>query len=254
MNALAAIAAVTARQALRDRVLHLLLGCAVLAIAASWAIGWITPTDPGKVITDFTLATLSVLAVLIAVVLGGRLIREDVERRTLHTICAKDVTRGTVIVGKYAGLLGAFAASLAAAAAVAALWTLVMGGRLGAGYVAAVAGLFGELAILVAASIFFSTVASAVVAAGATLALWAIGHSLSLLPWFRSAWEPGFLRTATEWLEILLPNLTFLDFRAHAAHGLPLDAARCGLAALAALAWSTVFLAAAWAVFRKQEL
>ena len=157
MNAVAAIAGVTLRQALRDRVLHLMLGCAGLAIAASWAIGWVTPTDPGKVITDFTLATLSLLSVLVAVVLGGRLIREDVERRTLHTICAKDVSRGAVILGKYLGLLGAFATSLAAAAAVAALWTSLMGGRLGLGYVAAVAGLFGELAILVAASIFFDT-------------------------------------------------------------------------------------------------
>jgi ABC-type transport system involved in multi-copper enzyme maturation permease subunit len=254
VNAVQAIAGVTLRQALRDRVLHVMLGCAVAAILASWAVGWVTPTDPGRVIIDFTLATLSVLSVLVAVVLGGRLLRDDIERRTLHTICAKDVSRGAVILGKYLGLLAAFAASLAAAAAVAATWTLLLGGHVGWGYATAVRARFGELAVLVGASLFFSTVASAVVSAGATLAVWAIGHSLDILPWFASAWGEGALKTMAEWLPVLLPNFTLLDFHADATHARIPALGDLALAATATVAWSAVFLAGAWGVFRSKEL
>ena len=67
------IAGVTMRQAVRDRVLHLLVGGALVAILCSKAIGWVTPAESAKVITDMTLAVLSIFAVLTAVVLGGHL-------------------------------------------------------------------------------------------------------------------------------------------------------------------------------------
>ncbi|MHC5021315.1 MAG: ABC transporter permease, partial [Planctomycetota bacterium] len=218
------IAGVTMRQAMRDRVLHLLVGGALAAIACSKAIGWVTPAESAKVITDMTLAVLSIFSVLVAVVLGGRLIREDVDRRTLHTICAKDVSRGAVIVGKYLGLLAAFAVSLAAASCAASVYLFIAGGTVSVGFFAAVAGLFGELAVLVAASILFSTMASPVVAAAATLGIWVIGHvSPSLLPWFTSAWREGGIRTFFQVLRYLLPDLEAMNFRSEASHALPVQ-------------------------------
>lgn len=251
----AIIAGVTMRQAMRDRVLHLLVGGALAGIGCSKAIGWVTPAESAKVITDMTLAVLSLFSVLVAVVLGGRLIREDVDRRTLHTICAKDVSRGAVILGKYLGLLAAFAVSLALASLCAALYLWVAGGTVSAGFFAAIAGLFGELAVLVAASILFSTVASPIVAAAATLGVWIIGHvAPSVLEWFIPAYKPGFLREFFRVLYYLLPNLEAVNFRAEASHALPVSLARVGFAVAIVCAWSTTFLGAAWALFRRKDL
>lgn len=254
-HAMAVIAGVTMRQAVRDRVLHLLVGGALAGIGCSKAIGWVTPAESAKVITDMTLAVLSIFSVLVAVVLGGRLIREDVDRRTLHTICAKDVPRGAVILGKYLGLLAAFAVSLALASVCAALYLWVAGGTVSVGFFAAIAGLFGELAVLVAASILFSTVASPIISAAATLGIWIIGHvAPSVLEWFLPAWEEGLTRDFFGVLYYLLPNLEAVNFRAEASHALPVQPARVGFALAIVLGWSTAFLGAAWAVFRRKDL
>ncbi len=249
------IAGVTLRQAMRDRVLHLLAGGALAGIVCSRAIGWVTPAESSKVTTDMTLAVLSIFSVLVAVVLGGRLIREDVDRRTLHTICAKDVSRGAVILGKYLGLLGAFALSLAAASTVAALYVWLAGGTVSFAFFAAIAGLFGELAMLVAASILFSTVSSPILAAAATLGVWMIGHiAPSILGWFIPAWDVGFTRDFFTVLYYLLPNFEAVNFRAEASHALPVSPGRVVFALTITVAWSTCFLGAAWAVFRKKDL
>ena len=144
--------------------------------------------------------------------------------------------------------------SLAVAALVAGCDVLIMGGHIGAGFLAAVGGLFAELAILVAASVFFSTVASPVVAAASTLGVWVIGHIVTILPWFTEAWKPGLARSMTEALYLMLPNLEELNYRPHAAYDLPIDAAQVCLAMLATVAWSAVFLGGAWAVFRRKDL
>lgn len=254
-HAMVIIGGVTMRQAMRDRVLHLLVGGALAAIACSKAIGWVTPAESAKVVTDMTLAVLSIFSVLVAVVLGGRLIREDVDRRTLHTICAKDVSRGAVIMGKYFGLLLAFALSLGVSSVAAALYLWIAGGTVSVGFFAAIAGLFGELAILVAASILFSTVASTVVAAAATLGVWIIGHvAPSVLEWFTPAWEPGMLRSFFEVLYYLLPNLEALNFRSEASHASPVQMARVLFAIAITVTWSTFFLGGAWAAFRRKDL
>lgn len=248
------IAAVTWRQAVRDRVLHVLGGVVVFGIAASKALGWVTPAEDVKVMTDLTLTTLAVTGVLVAVVLGGRLVREDVERRTLYTICSKDVSRGEVLLGKYLGLCAALGTSLALAAALATVWLWLMGATIGPAFGAAVLGVAAQLAVLVAAAIFFSTCASPLVAAGATLGVWIIGTNLGWLDEFRRVWPAGWARDATTILWFGLPNLTHASFLAEASHGLPVDPARLALALGTAAAWAAAFLAGAWAVFRRKDL
>ncbi len=254
MRAVPPIAAMTFRAVLRDRVLLLLLVLALLSIALSKAVGWVTPAEDVKVVTDLSLASLSLFTVLLAVFLGARLVREDVERRALYAVLSKDVSRLEVILGKYAGLTGALALSLAAAAAVAAAYVALLGGSVGGAFLAAVVGVVLELGVLVAAAVFFSTVASAPIAAVATAALYVVGHAVEILREFRDVWEPGAARTAAGVLYVLLPNLAALDFRIEAGHGLPVDGARLALAAGAAAAWAIVFLAAAALVFRKRDL
>ncbi|MCI0342995.1 MAG: hypothetical protein L0216_17945 [Planctomycetales bacterium] len=254
MTGVLPIAAMTFRAVLRDRVLTLLLALALLTIALSKAVGWVTPSEDVKVVTDLSLASLSLFTVLLAVFLGARLVREDVERRALYAVLSKDVSRLEVILGKYVGLTGALALSLAAAAAAAAVYVAAMGGAVGAAFLAAVVGVVLELMVLVAASVFFSTVASAPIAAVATATVYVVGHGVEVLREFRDVWEAGAAKTAAGVLYVLLPNLAALDFRIEASHALPVDAARLALAAGAAAAWSAVFLAAAALAFRRRDL
>jgi hypothetical protein len=251
---LAPIAAVTWRQAMRDRVLRVLGGGACVGIAVSKAIGWVTPAEDLKVMTDLTLATLAALAVLAAVLLGARLVRDDLERRTLHTVCAKDVSRGEVLLGKYLGLLGALALGLGLAGALAAAYLALMGATVGAAFGAALCGIGLQVAVVLAAALFFSTCSSPVLTVVATLAVFVIGTNLGWLDDFRRVWPSGWARTGTTLLWYGLPNLGHANFLAEASHGLPVPLARFALGCGSCAAWAAAFLAGAWAVFRGKEL
>ena len=52
----------------------------------------------------------------------------------------------------------------------------------------------------------------------------------------------------------VLPNLEAMNFRGAASHLSPVDPTRALLGFAIAVAWSTVFLGAAWAVFRRKDL
>jgi hypothetical protein len=69
MRAVAAIARNTFREALRDRVLYLFVGFAVVLLMCSKLFGLLTVGDEAKVIKDFGLAGIQLFTMLIAVMM-----------------------------------------------------------------------------------------------------------------------------------------------------------------------------------------
>ena len=109
MRSIIAVAVNTFREAIRDRVLYLFLGFAVLLLISSKLFGMLTVGDEGKVIKDLGLAGIQFFSMLIAVMMSVLLISREVESRTVFNILAKPVRRWQFLIGKYLGLLTAFA-------------------------------------------------------------------------------------------------------------------------------------------------
>jgi len=123
LNAVLTIAQTTFREALRRRVLNIILVFAVVSIGASRLFSWLSPGEEIKFILDMCSNSIRFFSMLIAVLLGASMIPTEIERRTIFSILSKPVGRTQFMLGKY---LGALLTLLVNVAIMSALFLLVL--------------------------------------------------------------------------------------------------------------------------------
>ena len=99
-----AIAINTFREAVRDKVLHGVLGFGCLVLLFGLALGELSLNQEQRVVTDVGLASISLLSVVVAIFLGSSLLYKEIERKTLYVILPKPIHRWEFLVGKYLGI------------------------------------------------------------------------------------------------------------------------------------------------------
>jgi Cu-processing system permease protein len=252
MIKIAAIARVTFRDALRQKLAVNLLIFALLMISASVVLSELTFGEQYRIVSDLALSSAELFGTLIAVFLGAGLVAGDVQRRTLYPIVAKPVSRAEYLLGRYAGLLATLFLNLLVMAVTTAVVVAVYDG--GPGFLTmsplglAFLGIAAQLGIVGAIALFFSSFNNVTLASICTLALAVAGHfSREALPYWR---QSAFGRA----LALILPNLSALDYKVAVVYR---DAVPAGDAALKlgyAALYCAVVLAATIAVFSRRDL
>ena len=100
-----AIAVHTFKEAVRDRILVMFLVFAILMMAFSTVLSWLTVGSELKIVTDLGLSALAIFGTLMAVFIGITLVHKEVEKKTIYAVLAKPVARWEFLVGKYVGLM-----------------------------------------------------------------------------------------------------------------------------------------------------
>jgi len=256
-SAAAAIVAIglnTFREAIRDRVLYLLLVFALIIIGVSRLLSLLTVGDEEKIIKDVGLSAISLFGVLTAVFVGVSLVFKEIERRTVYTLLAQPVHRSHFLFGKFLGLFAVLLLNVGLMSAAlfallffrgAAPWSLLP----------AVLLIAVELAIVTAFALLFSSLTNPVLSSVWTFAVYVAGHlSWSLLT-LREKVPEGFARWVCDALYWVLPNLKRLDLKAQVVHGAEMPDAYVALAATYGLGYAAVIVAlACWAFSRKEFL
>ena len=102
---IAALALNTYREAVRAR---LLLGLFALALATalySIAVGEFALKNASRVVADLGAASISIYAIVVAVIIGATSLYRELEQKTIFPILARPIRRAEYVVGKYAGTL-----------------------------------------------------------------------------------------------------------------------------------------------------
>lgn len=105
MSSIAVIALNTFKEAVRNRVLYVILFFALIMIAASGAISRLSIGDHGRIIKNLGFSSINLFGVAIAVFVGVSLVFNELDRRTIYTIVSKPISRWQFLLGKYFGLL-----------------------------------------------------------------------------------------------------------------------------------------------------
>lgn len=99
-----AIAINTFREAVRDRVLHGVIGLATGVLLLTLALAELSLDQQRRVVLDVGLASISLFSVVTAVFLGSSLLYKEIERRTLYVMLPKPIHRHEFLLGKYVGI------------------------------------------------------------------------------------------------------------------------------------------------------
>lgn len=266
MKPVALVASAVFRESVRDRVPASIVVFATLLLAATYLIGQLTAGQDLKIVKDLGLAALSVFGLLIALFVGIGLVSKEVERRSIYALLAKPISREQFLLGKYLGLILTLAANLGAmtVAFYAVLFVVdwMAPDAVRAGWPApavdprlliAVLLTFGELAIVTAVALFFSTFSSPLLSALLTLGLWVAGHFNGDLRNFASVVDHPTVVWLARGLYYLLPNLAPFDVRAEVVYGVPVAARHVVLTLAYALVYVAALLLGAMAVFRRRD-
>ncbi len=267
MSNLWAIAKITFIEGVRSRFFYGLFLVALLLFSTAYALSNLFPRDVVKVAVDLSLGTASLVGLILTLFWGTELLSKDLEKRTIHMVLAKAVSRSEYIVGKFAGLAVLIGVSMLLLALFASLavWTVDVLTDDQYGVIHWPVFLL-SLAMttlmcwLVASVIFFfsSFVSSTFLALGLTLVVYLIGQSVEEIR--------QLIQANTEGIEIspvftaivavayyVFPNLAVFNFKTQAAHGLPVSASTVIWSALYGTLYTSVMIASSAWLFRRRE-
>jgi Cu-processing system permease protein len=252
LSNVAAIAALTVRDALRQKLAVNLLVFALVLIAVSLVLSELTFGEQYRIISDLALTSAGAFGTLIAVFLGANLVAGEIQRKTLYPVLAKPVSRTQYLLGRYGGLVATLTLNLLVMAvstiAVLALHRGGFGFLTSTPIALAFVALGAQLAMVAAIALVFSTFTNATLAAIATLALTVAGHlSRDAMPWWRE-------RVAGRVLAHVIPNLAALDFKVEVVYEQALAAGTVGTRLGYAVLYAATMLAIAAAIFGRRDL
>jgi len=134
------IALNTYREAVRARVLHGLFALAIATAAYCLVVGEFALRSSMRVVSDLGAASVSMYAIVVAIVLGATSLYRELELKTVFPILARPIGRTEYLVGKYLGTLCTLAVFVFANAGVLLLALAAMSGRAPAGVVGVLVG------------------------------------------------------------------------------------------------------------------
>ena len=249
-----AIAHNTLRDAVRNRVLYVLLFFSLVMIASSAGLATLSYVERERILQDVGFSALRFFGAAIAIFVGVGLVHREVDQRTIYTILSKPVTRAQFLAGKYLGLVATLWMQLAVMGAAFCVVSWAAGAPVDSGHLIALGLIAVELAVVVSFATLFSSFATPFLAASYSLGLYLVGHLSRDLRAIGSGAESEMLRSVTHWMHLLLPDLSAFNRVIEAVHGLPMPAAEIGSAMLMGLAWCLAFLGIAVVTFERRDL
>jgi ABC-type transport system involved in multi-copper enzyme maturation permease subunit len=248
-----ALAHNTLREAVRNRVLYVLLFFAILMIGSGSVVSSLSYVERERILQDVGMAAIRFFGVAIAIFIGIQLVYREVDRRTVYTILSKPISRAEFLIGKFAGLtLTIWLQTVCMALAFAGI-SLAAGAPLAWQHLAFLLLLMAELALVVALATLFSSFSSPILAAFFTSGVWMVGQLTRDLRDIGAASQQPSLRWMTEALFRVLPDLRSFDLASEAAHLLPVSASDVVLPVLYGLGYTTLILIAAVAIFQRRD-
>jgi Cu-processing system permease protein len=124
-----ALAFNTYREAVRARILLGLFALALATALYSIAVGEFALKNAPRVVADLGAASVSIYAILVAIVIGATSLYRELEQKTIFPVLARPTRRAEYIAGKYAGTVLTLAVFIAFDAAVVLLILARHGGR-----------------------------------------------------------------------------------------------------------------------------
>lgn len=234
-----AVALNTFREAIRDRILHVLLVGGVVMILGSYAIGYAgIPTETAeysganaqamqpyihnrnKIIMDVGLSTMWVLNVVICVFIGTGMIYKEIDKRTLFTVLTKPIDRYEFILGKYFGLAATVLMLCLSLSAMFLLYVYAIVGSVHLALFQEVGLLCMELLLITAIAITYGSMSTPVLSAVLTTFTVFIGENVDNIVELSRFGGYSQNQPVLYAIKLLLPNLERLNGRNDAVMGI----------------------------------
>lgn len=248
-----AIAANTFKEAIRDRILYLLLFFAAVSIIFSRLLALLTVGDRVKIIMDVGLASLSLFGALMAILMGTGLVYKEIDKKTIHTLLSRPIHRYQFLLGKYIGLISTLFIMLLLMSLIFLILIFFHTFKIEWALLVAILYIFVEVCLITAVALFFSCFSTPILSSIFSLSFYLIGHLSWGLETLIKKMRPGLGKILAQILYTFLPDLENFNFKTEVVHHLPIPSSVFLFSALYGIFYSLFVLFLAILVFRKRD-
>jgi ABC-type transport system involved in multi-copper enzyme maturation permease subunit len=260
------VADVTLRAILRDRVLHALLVVALLMFLLVPVFSLFSMRQVQELAITLSLSSLSSILLLFAVLYGASSVWRDIERRYLASLAALPVSRGSYLLGKFAGIALFLCGCTLLLAVVSAVIIIVSAAQYPAEVPVAWPAVFSAILgdglkyiLLAAIALLFSSVSTSffLPVFGALGIYFAGTASQEVMEFITGEYGRQIApaaKLAIHGVYWLIPNLAAFDFHVEAIYALPVPATRVALAGAYFVVYTGLVLTLAVWSFSRREI
>jgi len=253
LRRIAAVAAATFRESVRERVLYNLVIFALLMIVSGLLLKPLSIRQDAKIIQDLGLAAIDFFGTLIAIFIGVGLVSKEIERRSLYPLLAKPLRRSEFLIGRFLGLALTLLVNTGAITAGLFLTLVATGNPAPAGLLLAVAPLYLSLLVVVALALLLSSVGSSAMAAISTVSVVLAGRFSDVIRNMKEV-VPDAPGPLIDLVYYLLPNFRNFDFKDRVVYGELPPASDLLASAAYGACYIVVALAIALGAFERRDL
>jgi ABC-type transport system involved in multi-copper enzyme maturation permease subunit len=239
---------------IRGRVVYAVPAFAMLLAGTALVVPPLSAGEDVKIVKDLGLALTELFGAFVAVLVGVGLITRETDRRSILNLLSKPLPRWEFVVGEYAGLVLTIA-GVVALSGTTLLAVLIFTGGFDVRLIVALLMIVGEIALLGAVALFFSTFSSsAVVAIALTVGVFVAGQlSPDLRSFSNVADVPVWASTPLTALGWILPDFSSFDVKAQVVHGQSVGRRAVMLTLTYGSLYVTALIAGAVALFSRRE-
>jgi ABC-type transport system involved in multi-copper enzyme maturation permease subunit len=253
LNRIAAVAANTFRETVRERVFYNLLIFALLMILSGLLLARLSIRQHDKIIKDVGLACIDVFGMVIAILIGVGLVAKEIERRSLHSLLAKPLGRGEFFLGRFVGLGMTLFVNVSVMTAGLLLTLWASDARPDPHLLKGVYALYLASLLTAALAMLLSTLTSTALATLVTLCLFVAGRFSDVIRNMRTV-APDVPEWLVQALYYAIPNFRNLDFKNRVAYGDPVPLELLGWTTVYAVGYVALALGIGASVFRSRDL
>ncbi|MBN2245483.1 MAG: ABC transporter permease [Candidatus Aminicenantes bacterium] len=248
-----AIALNTFKEAIRDRILYLLLFFAAVALIFSRLLALLTVGDEVKIIMDVGLASLSLFGVLMAILMGTGLVYKEIDKKTIYTLLSKPIHRYQFLLGKFFGLLITLFVMLFLMCLIFMIIIFLHNFTIEWKMFMAFFFIFLEMILITAVALLFSCFSTPILSSIFTLAFFLIGRTSWGLETLIKKMPAGFGKVSTQFIYTILPDLENFNYKTEVVHDLPIPPDLVLFSTLYGVAYCVFVLGLAMLIFRKRD-
>jgi ABC-type transport system involved in multi-copper enzyme maturation permease subunit len=269
MKNILAVARLTLKEGLGQKILYSVLIMALAVIFFAVLLSGFFMRDIAKIIVDFGLSAVSIGGLLVPFFITINLVAGDLENRTVFSLLAAPLPRPAYLIGKFIGLglLAEVIMLILGSAGLLAVWTgkLLYGLHFfkdfsAVSYISAI--FMSYMAVLLLNSLVIlwcCLTTSSFLVTILTMASYIIGQTMDDIVMFLSAPNSGVplshtIKVTISISKYIFPNLAAFDFKQLAAHGIHIPLADILTMTAYAVAYSVAALSLAIIAFKNRDL
>lgn len=269
MRSIFALATITFKEGIRNRSLFGIALLALFLFGFNITVAGFFMRDVGKVTVDMNLSALSFTGLLLVFFVGVNLMAKDIDKKTIHLVLSKPISRAQYIWGKYLGIQFFVSVSLlllflCSCLTVGFLLNLYPNYFLGFSWVNFFIACFFVLvkfSVLTAIVVFFSSItSSSLITLIFSLSSYVAGVTIEEVVFYlktefltQEKIISESLQTFIDIVSYLIPNFAVFDFTLEAAHGLVISSQRIAFSLGYGAIYISILLILASFIFSRRE-